>query len=108
MTPRNRSGLSRTDYPICPRCSGPVAVAMMTSHSVDLGFGAAPRRIYYHPDAISMYCVSASCNWDQPAAKLTTPAPAEDDALQVFLCPRCLIVGATVEGSPCAVCEAKP
>ena len=53
----------RSEYPKCPRCGGPVAGAMMTSQSVDLGFGTAPRMTYYHPDAISVYCVSEDCNW---------------------------------------------
>lgn len=53
---------------------------MMTSQSVDLGFGNAPRMIYYHPDAISVYCVSASCNWDHKLAELTTPVPEPERA----------------------------
>ena len=48
----------------------------MTSQSVNRGFGIAPRMIYYHPDAISVYCVSADCNWDRKLAELTTPVPA--------------------------------
>ena len=48
----------------------------MTSQSVDLGFGQAPRMIYYHPDALTLYCVSASCNWDHKLRELTTPVPA--------------------------------
>ncbi len=69
--------LPRSEYPRCPRCGGPVAGAMMTSQSVDLGFGVAPRLTYYHPDSLSVYCVSADCNYDHKLAELTTPVPAE-------------------------------
>jgi len=30
---------------------------------------------YYHPDAISVYCVSGTCNWDHKLRELTTPVP---------------------------------
>jgi len=69
----------RSEYPKCPRCGGPVAGAMMTSQSVDLGFGTAPRMIYYHPDSISVYCVSASCNYDHKLSDLTTPVPESQE-----------------------------
>ena len=72
------SRLPRNEYPLCPRCGGPVAGASMTSQSVDLGFGMAPRMTYYHPNALSVYCVSASCNWDHKLFELTTPVPAAD------------------------------
>jgi hypothetical protein len=52
---------------------------MMTSQSVDLGFGTAPRMIYYHPDSISVYCVSASCNYDHKLSDLTTPVPESQE-----------------------------
>jgi hypothetical protein len=77
MSSGNSDNLSRAEYPKCPRCGGPVAGAMMTSQSVDLGFGTAPRMIYYHPDAISVYCVSGDCNWDHKLSELTTPVPAQ-------------------------------
>ena len=67
----------REEYPKCPRCGGPVAGAMMTSSSVDLGFGVDKAMRYYHPDAISVYCVSADCNYDHKLSDLTTPVPAK-------------------------------
>jgi hypothetical protein len=33
--------------------------------------------IYYHPDSISVYCVSASCNYDHKLSDLTTPVPGD-------------------------------
>lgn len=76
MSTDEKAGLARSDYPICPLCGGPVAGAMMTSESVNLGFGSAPGMIYYHPSAISVYCVNADCNWDHKLSELTTPVPA--------------------------------
>lgn len=67
--------LPRSEYPKCPRCGGPVAGAMMTSQSIDLSFGAGPRLVYYHPNAVSVYCVSADCNWDHKLEELKTPVP---------------------------------
>jgi len=69
--------LPRSEYPKCPRCGGPVAGASMTSESVNLGFGTAKGMIYYHPNALSLYCVSADCNWDHKFFELTTPVPEE-------------------------------
>jgi hypothetical protein len=79
MSEMNSNGLERSDYPRCPRCGGPVAGAMMTSQSIDLGFGTTPRMTYYHPDAITVYCVSASCNWDHKLSELTTPVPGPQE-----------------------------
>lgn len=67
--------MKREDYPICPKCGGRVAGAMMTSQSVDLSFGTAPGQIYYHPNALSVYCVSGDCNWDHKLSDLKTPVP---------------------------------
>lgn len=62
--------MKREEYPICPRCGGPVAGAMMTSNSVEWG-GVR----YYASKAISVYCVSTDCNWDHPLSDLRTPVP---------------------------------
>ena len=42
------------EYPRCPRCGGIVAGAMMTSNAIEKN-GV----LYYHPDAVSVYWVSA-------------------------------------------------
>jgi hypothetical protein len=73
---------TRSDYPKCPRCDGPVAGAMMTSHAItedgsSVGRFFAPDRLYYHPDGISVYCVSGTCNWNKKLAELPTPVPQE-------------------------------
>lgn len=78
MSNTNSSGLTRSDYPRCPRCGGPVAGAMMTSDCIRVLVGIGEvRTIYYAPSSISVYCVSASCNWDHKLSDLTTPVPME-------------------------------
>ena len=69
----------REEYPLCPRCGGPVAGAMMTSNAVVVGFGPLePPEMHYHPRAISVYCVSGSCNYDHKLSDLTTPVPPKE------------------------------
>lgn len=58
----------REDYPKCPQCGGPVVGAMMTSGSVEVD-GVR----YYRARAVSVYCPSAHCNYDQPLASLSAP-----------------------------------
>ncbi len=76
---------SRSEYPICPRCGSPVVGAMMTSGAITVnGFVRGDRQLheeptYYHPSAISVYCMSASCNWDYPLAELVNPPPKETE-----------------------------
>jgi len=70
--------LTREQYPRCPLCGGPVAGAMMTSSSVELRFGVDDPTRYYHPDALSVYCVSGSCNWQAMLGQLTTPVPSAE------------------------------
>jgi hypothetical protein len=64
----------RNEYPLCPRCGGPVVGAMMTSRSVVGPDG----ELYYHPDAVSVHCQSGSCNWDCLLAELPNPPTAPD------------------------------
>ena len=75
------SNTLRHDYPRCPRCGGPVAGAMMTSGAITSD-GLKPfaeqltsEGLYYHPDAVSVYCVSASCNFDKLLREIPTPVP---------------------------------
>lgn len=75
----NDGRLPRSEYPRCPRCGGPVAGAMMTSQSVDLGFEVAPHMRYYHPDALSVFCVSADCNYDHKLSDLKTPVLPDEE-----------------------------
>jgi hypothetical protein len=74
----------RRDYPICPWCGGRVAAAMMTSRAIRNGAmtnNHSPfyRDLYYPPDSLSIYCVSANCNYDMILNTLTTPIPEGDD-----------------------------
>lgn len=62
----------RENYPICPRCGSPIAIALMTSKSAN-PFGDGN---YYHPDGISARCTSASCNHDLPAWSIPSPPPS--------------------------------
>lgn len=73
----------RKEYPICPRCGGRVAGAMMTSHAImDDGtpfvWPCDKEKIYYHRTGISVYCTNADCNWDHLLSDLTTPIPEGD------------------------------
>jgi hypothetical protein len=61
----------REDYPKCPTCGGPVVGAMMTSKSHEID-----GERYYHPDAISVYCQNAECNYDRNLYEIPSPAPA--------------------------------
>jgi len=75
---------SRIDYPKCPICDGPVAGAMMTSGAIRPDGSphvvhASGELLYYRPEAISVFCVSAACNYHQPLACLTTPVPSQSD-----------------------------
>lgn len=93
----------REDYPICPRCGSPMAIATMTSKAVRVatraevydtlakvialgGFKAntgplpeSPSKgegeLHYHIDAISVYCTNSSCNYDLPARSISSPPP---------------------------------
>jgi len=70
----------RHEYPKCPRCGNPVAGAMMTSDCIKVLVGIGEvRTIYYAPNSISVYCVSASCNYDHKLSDLTTPVPAAQE-----------------------------
>lgn len=74
--------MTRTDYPICPVCGGRLAAAMMTSGAIKNGAvnsTTSPwyKDLYYHPDSLSIYCVSANCNYDMPLANLKTPIPED-------------------------------
>lgn len=79
---RESGKLERDEYPRCPVCGGPVVAAMMTSGAI-LADGSKPDSEswltgvahYYEPSALSVYCESSSCNWDQPLGNLTSPAP---------------------------------
>lgn len=62
------------EYPRCPRCGGSVVAAMMTSRSVEIGLGR-----YYHPDGLSVYCCSGSCNYDVLLEEIPYPPRREDD-----------------------------
>ena len=68
----------RTEYPRCPRCSGPVAGAMMTTNAIPTG-----KSYYYPPDAVSVFCVSGDCNYDMPLAALKTPVMVEREMANV-------------------------
>jgi len=72
--------IERSEYPICPRCGSPVAGALMTSKSISVvkANGEWGKILFYHPDAISLYCVSGSCNFDHNIADFTTPVPEEE------------------------------
>ena len=60
------------EYPKCPRCGRAVVGAMMTGRSImHLG------QRYYHPEDLSVYCESASCNYDQKLGELPTPSHVE-------------------------------
>jgi hypothetical protein len=72
--------MNRSDYPICPLCGGRVAAGMMTSKAIkdsSIASTTSPwyKDLYYHPDALSVYCTSANCNYDMPLGNLKTPIP---------------------------------
>lgn len=72
--------MTRSDYPICPMCGGKVAAGMMTSGAIKdstLSNSNSPwyKDLYYHPDALSVYCTSADCNYDMLLQNLKTPIP---------------------------------
>ena len=60
----------RKSYPRCPECGSAVVGAMMTSNSITLING----EIYYHADAISIYCESGACNWDRNICEIPSPS----------------------------------
>jgi hypothetical protein len=68
---KNENGvrIPKDEYPICPRCGGSVVGAMMTSGSV-----VVDGITYYRPKAVSVYCESGDCNYDQPLANLKNPS----------------------------------
>lgn len=66
----------REDYPVCPKCGSPMAIAMMTSKGVKL-WKDGEASWWYSPSAISIYCTSADCNHDLPAAAIPSPPPPE-------------------------------
>lgn len=75
--------MTRGDYPVCPMCGGRVAAGMMTSGAIRNPNLSNPRSpwyedLYYHHSALSIYCVSADCNYDMPLANLKTPIPEEN------------------------------
>ena len=57
-------------YPRCPECGRAVVGAMMTSRSVTQSDG----EVYYHPDAISVYCESGDCNWERKLYQIPSPS----------------------------------
>jgi len=61
--------MRNNEYPLCPRCGKAVVGAMMTSRSVMVD-GVT----YYHPKAISVYCESASCNYDKLLSDIPFPS----------------------------------
>lgn len=74
--------MTRDDYPVCPVCGSRVAAAMMTSGAIKNGSinnTTSPwyRDLYYHAEALSVYCTSGDCNYDMPLANLKTPIPKE-------------------------------
>ena len=84
----------RQDYPLCPWCGAQTIVgAMMTSNALVVhrptttvnaaGKPSHPGERYYHPDAISLYCCSGDCNYDQPIATLVNPPPAGTPTTEV-------------------------
>ena len=62
-------------YPRCPECGRAVVGAMMTSRSIMHSDG----EVYYHPDAISVYCESGGCNWDRKIYQIPSPSKTKDD-----------------------------
>jgi len=75
--PKTRA--DRHEYPLCPLCGGPVVAAMMTSNSITIRHRDEQRTdTFYHPEALSMYCCSAACNYDMPLTWIPYPPPAED------------------------------
>jgi hypothetical protein len=74
--------MTRSEYPICPLCGSRVAAALMTSgaiRDIAVSNSASPwyKDLYYHADALSIYCTSANCNYDMPLANLKTPIPKD-------------------------------
>lgn len=70
--------LPRHEYPICPRCGGPVVGAMMTSGSVEVSWPNEPgreKRFAYFSEAISVYCCSGECEWDALLGHIPYPPP---------------------------------
>jgi hypothetical protein len=57
-------------YPRCPECGRAVVGAMMTSRSITHSDG----EVYYHPNAISVYCESGDCNWDRNLCQIPSPS----------------------------------
>jgi len=75
---RHNSGPNRMPpYPRCPECGSSVVGAMMTSRSI-----TSNGKIYYHPEAISVYCESGDCNWDRKLNQIPSPSKegSEDHA----------------------------
>lgn len=70
--PSPESAPHSLEYPKCPRCGSTVVGAMMTSEAITGKDG----QIYYHPDAISVYCISAACNYDRKLHELKNPPKA--------------------------------
>ena len=60
------------EYPLCPRCGGPVVCATMTSSAIK-----HEGEWHYHPRALSLHCQSGECNYDVPLAQIPYPAPRE-------------------------------
>lgn len=74
----------RSEYPICPKCSGPMAGAMMTSGAITKDGTEATgmdvvrgKELYYKSSAISIYCVSAVCEYDALLEEFPTQVPEE-------------------------------
>lgn len=93
----------RKDYPICPWCKRQTIVgAMMTSRAMVIhkpdttvnarGIPSDPGELYYHPDAISVYCCAGDCNYDQPLANLPHPPPRHE-------CEECEGTGVAIIGA---------
>ena len=74
--------MSDQPNPLCPDCGGPVVAALMTSGAIESD-GSLPhypyrdRTLYYAPSALSVYCCSASCNYDAPLASIGFPPPRQ-------------------------------
>jgi len=72
-TPSSRT---RKDYPLCPRCGGPVVCATMTSRAIENhDFHTGEKAWLYRSDALSLYCQSGDCNYDIPLGQIPYPAP---------------------------------
>lgn len=56
-------------YPRYPKCGREVVGAMMTSRSVVGEDGD----VYYHPNAVTVYCRFGDCNYDERVADLMNP-----------------------------------